>query len=81
MSKSNRGFASMDPEKQAAIASKGGKIAHATGKAHEWTPDEAKEAGRKGGQTHSREHLVEIGRRGGVARGKAAARRAKDAAE
>lgn len=46
----NRGFASMDSEKQRAIASKGGKAAHASGNAHEFTSEEAREAGRKGGQ-------------------------------
>lgn len=48
-SKNNRGFASMDPQKQREIASKGGKAAHAKGTAHEWNSTEAKEAGRKGG--------------------------------
>ena len=47
---SRRGFASMDKEKQRAIASKGGKAAHAKGTAHEFTPAEAREAGRKGGE-------------------------------
>ena len=45
-----RGFGSMSPEKQREIASKGGKAAHAKGTAHEWTPEEASEAGKKGGQ-------------------------------
>ena len=49
MSKQRRGFASMDPEKQRSIASKGGKAAHEKGRAHEWTVEEAREAGRKGG--------------------------------
>ncbi len=48
--RSNRGFASMDPEKQREIASKGGRAAHAKGTAHEFTSEEAREAGRKGGQ-------------------------------
>jgi hypothetical protein len=47
---SKRGFASMDPEKQHEIASKGGKAAHEKGTAHEFTSEEAREAGRKGGQ-------------------------------
>jgi general stress protein YciG len=47
---SNRGFASMDPDKQREIASKGGKAAHESGNAHEFTSEEAREAGRKGGQ-------------------------------
>jgi len=49
--RTNRGFAAMDPEKQRKIASKGGKAAHAKGTAHEFTPEEAKAAGRKGGQS------------------------------
>ena len=47
---SRRGFASMDPQKQRAIASEGGRAAHRQGVAHEWNSDEAREAGRKGGQ-------------------------------
>lgn len=50
MAKEDRGFASMDPNKQRDIASKGGRAAHQKGTAHEWTSDEAREAGRKGGQ-------------------------------
>jgi general stress protein YciG len=49
MAKEDRGFASMDKGKQREIASMGGKAAHAKGLAHEWTPEEAREAGRKGG--------------------------------
>ncbi len=48
--KERRGFASMSPEKQREIASKGGRAAHQKGTAHEWTADEARVAGRKGGQ-------------------------------
>lgn len=48
--KERRGFASMSPEKQREIASKGGRAAHQKGTAHEWTTDEARNAGRKGGQ-------------------------------
>lgn len=48
--KERRGFASMSPEKQREIASKGGRAAHQKGTAHEWTSDEARSAGRKGGQ-------------------------------
>ena len=55
MAKQDRGFASMDPEKQRRIASKGGKAAHAKGRAHEWTVDEAREAGRKGGSASHRQ--------------------------
>lgn len=48
--KERRGFASMSPEKQREIASKGGRAAHQKGTAHEWTSEEARNAGRKGGQ-------------------------------
>lgn len=74
--RSNRGFASMDTSKQREIASKGGRAAHAKGTAHEFNSDEARNAGRKGGQavSRNREHMAAIGRKGGEARG--AARRA-----
>ena len=49
VAKEDRGFASMDRSKQKEIASKGGKAAHQKGTAHEWTSDEARDAGRKGG--------------------------------
>jgi uncharacterized protein len=48
--KSERGFAAMDPARQRAIASEGGKAAHLSGNAHEFSSEEAREAGRKGGQ-------------------------------
>ena len=68
----HRGFASMDREKQREIASKGGKAAHAQGRAHEFSTDEARSAGRKGGEVVSqdRKHMAEIGREGGMARGR-----------
>ena len=70
--RSNRGFASMDRSKQREIASKGGKAAHAQGRAHEFTTDEARAAGRKGGEAVSRdrEHMAQIGRAGGQRRGR-----------
>jgi uncharacterized protein len=49
VAKADRGFASMDRSKQREIASKGGRVAHEKGAAHEWTSEEAREAGRKGG--------------------------------
>jgi general stress protein YciG len=49
MATEDRGFASMDRAKQREIASKGGKAAHQKGTAHEWTSEEARDAGRKGG--------------------------------
>jgi len=44
----------MDRSKQREIASKGGKAAHQKGTAHEWTSEEAREAGRKGGMASHR---------------------------
>src|SRR5204862_1839977 len=49
VAKEDRGFASMDRAKQREIASKGGKAAHQKGTAHEWTSEEARDAGRQGG--------------------------------
>ena len=65
-----RGFASMDTSKQREIASRGGRAAHAQGTAHKFSPEEARLAGRKGGETVSgnREYMASIGRRGGEAR-------------
>jgi general stress protein YciG len=71
MGTSKRGFASMDQSKQREIASKGGRAAHAKGTAHEFTSDEARVAGRKGGEAVSRDraHMAAIGREGGHSRG------------
>ena len=62
----------MAASKQRDIASKGGKAAHAKGRAHEFTADEARAAGRKGGEAVSRDrvHMAAIGRAGGQARGR-----------
>jgi general stress protein YciG len=77
---STRGFASMDREKQREIARKGGRAAHLKGTAHEFTSDEARAAGRKGGETVSRDraHMAAIGREGGQARGARAALRLQE---
>jgi general stress protein YciG len=48
---SGRGFAGMDDQRQREIASEGGRAAHKKGSAHEFTSEEASEAGRKGGQS------------------------------
>ncbi len=71
MATSKRGFASMDQAKQREIASKGGRAAHTKGTAHEFTSDEARAAGRKGGEAVSqdRAHMSAIGREGGHSRG------------
>jgi len=73
--KKKSGFAALSADKQRAIASKGGKAAHAHGRAHEFTKDEARVAGRKGGETVSRDrdHMAAIGRMGGKGRHKSAA--------
>ncbi len=66
--RSKRGFAAMDPEKQREIASMGGRAAHEKGTAHEFTVDEARRAGRRGGRivSRDRDYMAEIGRRGGL---------------
>ncbi|MFO0737811.1 MAG: KGG domain-containing protein [Labilithrix sp.] len=56
-----RGFAAMDRDRVKEIASKGGRAAHAAGTAHQFNPDEARVAGKKGG-------LAPHVRRGGVRR-------------
>jgi general stress protein YciG len=68
---SNRGFASMDDDKQREIAAEGGRAAHEKGTAHEFDTREAREAGKKGGEAVSQdhEHMAEIGRKGGESRG------------
>ena len=64
MAKEDRGFASMDRAKQREIASKGGKAAHQKGTAHEWTSEEAREAGRKGGMASHRRRSELTGNQG-----------------
>ena len=55
----------MDRAKQREIASKGGKAAHQKGTAHEWTSEEAREAGRKGGMaSHRRRKEMQDGQPG-----------------
>jgi general stress protein YciG len=65
VAKEDRGFASMDRAKQREIASKGGKAAHAKGTAHEWTSEEAREAGRKGGMASHRRRKQMMDNEGG----------------
>ncbi|WP_437490180.1 KGG domain-containing protein [Sorangium sp. So ce1014] len=66
---SSRGFAAMDEKQQRSIASMGGKAAHEKGTAHEFSSEEARAAGRKGGAavSRNREHMAAIGRKGGAA--------------
>ncbi len=67
--KSGRGFGGMDSNKQREIAKRGGQRAHELGTAHEFTADEAREAGKAGGKKISadKEHMRRIGRMGGAA--------------
>jgi hypothetical protein len=67
--RSGRGFAGMDPVRQREISSQGGRAAHEKGTAHEFDSAEARVAGRKGGEVVSqdRDHMAEIGSRGGLA--------------
>jgi uncharacterized protein len=67
-----RGFASMDAQRQREIASQGGRAAHQRGTAHEFTSEEAREAGRKGGEavSQNRQHMAAIGSKGGQSRGR-----------
>jgi len=59
----------MDPQRKREIASKGGRAAHEKGTAHEFSPEEARQAGRKGGEvvSRNRDHMASIGRKGGEA--------------
>lgn len=68
----------MTRERQREISSKGGKAAHEKGTAHEFTSEDAAEAGSKGGQVVSRDraHMARIGREGGRSRSRTKAREA-----
>jgi len=68
--KSRRGFAAMPIEKLREIARLGGQTSHRVGGAHRFTSEQARDAGRRGGQAVSadKQHMSEIGRRGGIAR-------------
>jgi general stress protein YciG len=68
---STRGFASMNPDRQREIAREGGRAAHIKGTAHEFNSEEARNAGRKGGEkvSQDRQHMAEIGRKGGRSSG------------
>jgi general stress protein YciG len=65
-----RGFAALDEATRRRIASIGGHTAHAKGVAHQYTTEEARLAGRKGGQAVSRDraYMAAIGRKGGLVR-------------
>jgi len=67
--KSRRGFAAMSMETRQRIASMGGQAAHRSGKAHQFSSEEAREAGKKGGKiiSQNRDWMRTIGTRGGLA--------------
>jgi general stress protein YciG len=79
--KERRGFAAMSEDKQRAISSKGGKAAHVKGTAHQFSAEEARRAGRLGGEavSQNREHMAQIGARGGQIRGQNALQRQQSA--
>ena len=62
-----RGFAGMSDQRQREIAAQGGRAAHKRGTAHEFSPTEARRAGKKGGEAVSRDrgHMAKIGKKGG----------------
>lgn len=74
--KQRHGFGTMSPEAHREISRKGGVAAHKKGKGHTFTPEEAREAGKLGGQAVFEklgpEHMARIGKKGGHARRRAA---------
>jgi uncharacterized protein len=66
--KRKQGFAAMDPERRREVARRGGQATHRLGKAHQFTPEQARAAGKKGGRAVSRDrtHTAKIGYRGAV---------------
>lgn len=68
--KQHKGFAAMTEEQKKSIASAGGRAAHAKGKAYRFNSETAKQAGRKGGLSVSKnkDHMSNIGQKGGLAR-------------
>lgn len=64
-----KGLAAMDPVRRRVIAALGGRAAHAQGRAHQWTPEEARRWGRRGGrvsQRRRRARLLQQEKRGGA---------------
>lgn len=70
MEQPKRGLAALSPERRREIAAMGGRAAQRAGVSHSFSYEEAVAAGRKGGQSLSRDraHMAEIGRRGGYAK-------------
>lgn len=54
-----RGFASLSPERRREVARQGGRTAHANGTAHQWTSEEARQAGRKGAAVIAKRKQIE----------------------
>jgi hypothetical protein len=54
-----KGFASMSPDERKVIAAQGGKTAHAQGRAHKWSPEEARAAGKKSAEARLRRKATE----------------------
>jgi len=81
--KARTGFAVMDKIRQLQIARRGGIAVHEKGTAHEFTREEARAAGRKGGVAVSKKpgHMSRIGRLGGFACGGIPRRAVKKTAE
>lgn len=73
--KSRKGFASLTKERMSEIARKGGVQAHKNRRAHEWTSEEARASGKRGGkkilEDRGVDYFKELGRRGGLARARA----------
>lgn len=69
--KKKRGWAALTPEQRTELARKAGKASQASGNAHRFDSDEAREAGKVGGASVSqnREFMSQIGKKGGVASG------------
>lgn len=70
--KRETGFRKMDPILAQEIRSKGGRAAHEKGVRHKFTPEEAREAGRKAGLkvSQDRAHMSALGKKGGAVSGR-----------
>lgn len=67
-----RGFAAMTPERLREVARSGGAAAKAAGSLHRFTAEQVARGGSAGGSiiSRNREHMREIGRRGGLSKGR-----------
>lgn len=55
-----RGFAAMDPARQREIAAQGGRAAHESGNAHQFTVEEARAAGKKSHSTRQQRTALRL---------------------